>query len=190
MTLKNQMTLVILGVLVAAIAIRNSQPKHVAVVDSATKPSTVKIESHRYLSDVPPTSHQQPKQRSSQPNTFSEVNRQQTATKYVIPNDINLDQKTRDNLQNLFDIAEREKDFLLNEVKVSPKVYNEIKRQRILVQWQLRDAALEQRTKGTNQEEKIAAILTNYAHWMQSTIGVGYYKKLLSISAPELKENI
>lgn len=187
MTLRIQIALLILGILVAVIAISNLEPRHLAV-RSAPRVSAVKLDKHNYVSHIPSA----PKSSSM----FTKIDKLRKNTTYEaranydIANDIDLDQKTRDEFLFLFSIAERERDFLLNEVRIPLRVYNEIKHQRQLVQWQLREAAIARKSKETDQEKTIQAILKNYSHWMQSTIGVGYYNKLLKISFPDdEKEN-
>lgn len=185
MTLRIQVALFILGLLVAVIMITNLEPKHLAV-SSVPRTTAVKLDKNSYVSHIPSTVKS--KSMFTKLDKLRKRDGYEVRAAYDIANDIDLDQKTRDEFLFLFSIAEREKDFLLNEVRISLKLYNEIKRQRQLVQWQLRDVALTQKAKGIDQEKTVQAILKNYAHWMQSAIGVGYYNKLLQISMPEKEE--
>jgi hypothetical protein len=103
-------------------------------------------------------------------------------TNIEIDRDLGLDNKTVDDLSFLFSIEKRERDFLLNEVRVTPEKYQKIQQQRKIVQWQLKELGRKPAVQGMTQQQSKNAILEKHVYWMQSEIGVGYYNRLQEIS--------
>lgn len=93
-----------------------------------------------------------------------------------------LDQETQQNFELLFSMEDRERDFLLKEVGLSPEHYHTIQHRRELVRKQLQEIDLHAAKSGTSSESLRKIILADHVYWMQNTIGVGNYALLQEIS--------
>ena len=104
---------------------------------------------------------------------------------FKIERDLDLREDIQKDLLFLFSINQREKDFLLNEVRVTPEKYQKILNQKKIVQWQLSQAPQYAKARGYRVQDVKKSILSRHIYWMQSTIGVGYYNRLQEISIAE-----
>jgi hypothetical protein len=98
---------------------------------------------------------------------------------------IELDRETREDLSSLFSSEEIEKDFLLNEVKITDQQYLDIQNQRKQVQSELAYVESWAKSFGVDPEELKKPILEKHIYWMQSSIGVGYYNQLQELASAE-----
>lgn len=102
--------------------------------------------------------------------------------RFEIARDLDIDQNIEQDFNFLFSIADKERDFLLHEVGISPEKYQKILEQKRIVQWQLSKAAEYARSHGYNLHDVKRSILSKHILWMQTTIGVGYYTKLQELA--------
>lgn len=93
-----------------------------------------------------------------------------------------FDQEMQQNFELLFSMEDRERDFLLKEVGLSPEHYHTIQHRRELVRTQLQEIDADAAKTGTSSESLRKIILADHVYWMQNTIGVGNYDLLQEIS--------
>ncbi len=93
-----------------------------------------------------------------------------------------FDQETQQNFELLFSMEDRERDFLLKEVGLSPEHYHTIQHRRELVRMQLQEIDSNAAKSETSAESLRKIILADHVYWMQNTIGVGNYYLLQEIS--------